>query len=391
MTFHPRVSTRIRRGTVALVVAALALLATSVAPATAVVTPSSTRTAAWLAAQVGPTGEVNISGSTQSPVTQTMYAAQGLAASGEQREALTRAMAYLSLGAHVEEWVTNDGSGGTVAPAGSDLPERLASLILLATTTGLNPRAFGVPATDLVSRAQALYELTVPGYYGYPDPYSSVQDQSLMVIALQTAGSPPPTAAVDWIVTQQCAVGTNPANTVGGWQSFRTVVGAVLADCESSDPINYTGVDTNSTAFAIQALALFGRTSGAASGIAFLRTAQATSGDFSGGFPWFVGGEVDANSTALVIQSIVSVGESPVASAWSIGGSNPLSALQLFQLTTPAADAGAMFASWNPGVADLMASYQGIWGLTLTAFPFPVLPNITPDRTEPIVAPTFTG
>ena len=390
-TFSTRISTRIRRGTVALVVAALALLATSVAPATAVVTPSSTRASVWLAAHVGPTGEVNISGSTQSPVTQTMYAAQGLAASGEQREALARAMAYLSLGAHVEEWVTNDGSGGTVAPAGSDLPERLASLILLARTTGLNPRAFGVPATDLVSRAQALYELTVPGFYGYPDPYSSVQDQSLMVIALQTVGSPPPTAAVDWIINQQCSGGSNPADTLGGWQSFRAVVGPVLADCESPDPINYYGVDTNSTAFAIQALALFGRTTEAASGIAFLLTAQASAGDFVGGFPWFTGGEVDANSTALVLQAIVSVGQSPIASAWTVGGSNPLLALQLFQLVAPGADEGAMFASWNPGVADLMATYQGIWGLTLTAFPFPVLPSITPDRAEPSVVPTFTG
>ena len=385
-----RVSARLRRGTVALVVAALSLLATSVAPATAVTTPSSTLASSWLAAQVGPTGEVNIAGSTQSAVTQTMYVAQGLAASGDRREALARAMAFMSIGAHVEEWVTNDGSGATVAPAGSDLPERLASLILLVNTTGGNPRAFGVPATDLVARAQNLYGLSEPGYYGYQEPYSAVQDQSMMVIALRTVGSPPPTAAVEWIVAQQCNGGSNPADTIGGWQAFRAVAGPGLADCMSPDPLNYQGADTNSTAFAVQALFLFGRTTEAAEGLAFLLGAQATTGAFSGGFPWFTGGDVDPNSTALVIQAIVAAGQSPTSVVWSVGGSTPVSTLQLFQLTTPIADAGSLFAAWNPGVADLIASYQGIWGLTLTAFPFPVLPSISPD-VEPVIQPAFTG
>jgi hypothetical protein len=97
---------------------------------------------------------------------------------------------------------------------------------------------------------------------------------------------------------------------------------------------------------------------------------------------------VDANSTALVLQAITAMGQSP--SSWSVGGADPLEALETFQLSSPASDAGAFFASWNPGVPDLLASYQGVWGLTLTAFPFPVLP----DRTvvsEPLAAPVFTG
>ncbi len=387
-TLSLRVSARIRRGTVAVVVALVALLGSTNLPASAVSTPESSLTSAWLASQVGPTGQVNISGATQSVVTQTMYVAQGLAATGEQRDALDRAMSFLSLGPNIEEWVTNDGSGGTVAPPGADLPERLASLILLANTTGGNSRSFGVPAVDLVARAEAMFSQVVPGFYGYQEPWSSVQDQSLMVIALQAVGATPPEAAIDWLVNQQCTGGTNPLGSLGGWQASRSTTGNVLDDCGAPDPLNYSGADTNSTAFAIQALQFFGRTAPVAAAATFLQSAQANSGANAGGFPWFSGGDVDANSTALVLQAITAMGQSP--SMWSVGSANPLGVLQSFQLLSPASDAGAFFASWNPGVPDLLASYQGVWGLSLSAFPFPVLAPRTVD-TEPVAAPAFTG
>ena len=387
-TFSARISTRIRRGTVAVVVALVAVVGLSNLPASAVSTPASSLTSAWLASQVGPSGEVNISGSTQSVVTQTMYVAQGLSATGEQRDALDRAMSFLSLGASIEEWVTNDGSGGTAAPSGADLPERLASLILLANTTGSNPRSFGEPAVDLVARAEAMYGQVVPGFYGYQEPWSSVQDQSLMVIALQAVGATPPTLAIDWIVDQQCSGGTNPQSSLGGWQASRTTTGNSLDDCSAPDPLNYSGPDTNSTAFAIQALQYLGRTAPLAAAATFLQNAQAASGPSAGGFPWFAGGDVDANSTALVLQAITAMGQSP--SVWSVGGATPLAVLESFQLSSPASDAGSLFASWNPGVPDLLASYQGVWGLSLSAFPFPVLAGRT-VVTEALAAPAFTG
>ena len=258
-TFSTRISTRIRRGTVAVVVVLVAVVGLSNLPASAVSTPASSLTSAWLASQVGPSGEVNISGSTQSVVTQTMYVAQGLSATGEQRDALDRAMSFLSLGASIEEWVTNDGSGGTAAPSGADLPERLASLILLANTTGSNPRSFGEPGVDLVARAEAMYGQVVPGFYGYQEPWSSVQDQSLMVIALQAVGATPPTLAIDWLADQQCTGGSNPQSSLGGWQASRATTGNSLDDCSAPDPLNYSGPDTNSTAFAIQALQYLGQ------------------------------------------------------------------------------------------------------------------------------------
>ena len=387
-TFSARISTRIRRGTVAVVVALVAVVGLSNLPASAVSTPASSLTSAWLASQVGPSGEVNISGSTQSVVTQTMYVAQGLSATGEQRDALDRAMSFLSLGASIEEWVTNDGSGGTAAPSGADLPERLASLILLANTTGSNPRSFGEPGVDLVARAEAMYGQVVPGFYGYQEPWSSVQDQSLMVIALQAVGATPPTLAIDWLADQQCTGGSNPQSSLGGWQASRATTGNSLDDCSAPDPLNYSGPDTNSTAFAIQALQYLGRTAPLAAAATFLQNAQAASGPSAGGFPWFAGGDVDANSTALVLQAITAMGQIP--SAWSVGGATPLAVLESFQLSSPASDAGSLFASWNPGVPDLLASYQGVWGLSLSAFPFPVLAGRT-VVTEALAAPAFTG
>ena len=387
-TFSTRISTRIRRGTVAVVVVLVAVVGLSNLPASAVSTPASSLTSAWLASQVGPSGEVNISGSTQSVVTQTMYVAQGLSATGEQRDALDRAMSFLSLGASIEEWVTNDGSGGTAAPSGADLPERLASLILLANTTGSNPRSFGEPGVDLVARAEAMYGQVVPGFYGYQEPWSSVQDQSLMVIALQAVGATPPTLAIDWLADQQCTGGSNPQSSLGGWQASRTTTGNSLDDCSAPDPLNYSGPDTNSTAFAIQALQYLGRTAPLAAAATFLQNAQAASGPSAGGFPWFAGGDVDANSTALVLQAITAMGQIP--SAWSVGGATPLAVLESFQLSSPASDAGSLFASWNPGVPDLLASYQGVWGLSLSAFPFPVLAGRT-VVTEALAAPAFTG
>ena len=209
-----------------------------------------------------------------------------------------------------------------------------------------------------------------------------------MVIALQAVEATPPAAAIDWIVDQQCSGGTNPQSSLGGWQASRTTTGNSLDDCSAPDPLNYSGPDTNSTAFAIQALQYLGRTAPLAAAATFLQNAQATSGPSAGGFPWFAGGDVDANSTALVLQAITAMGQIP--SAWSVGGATPLAVLESFQLSSPASDAGSLFASWNPGVPDLLASYQGVWGLSLSAFPFPVLAGRT-VVTEALAAPAFTG
>ncbi|MBJ7308140.1 MAG: hypothetical protein JHC63_09810 [Acidimicrobiia bacterium] len=353
-------------------------------------TTESTRTSDWLAAQIGADGAVNVAGETSSTTTQTMYVAEGLAASGQHRDALARAMGYLAL--HVNDWVVND-STYTLAPIGSDLPGRLSYLILLVHTVGGDPASFGSPATNLVARLQALYGVSSPGFYGVQEPYSAVFDQSLVVMALLSLGNTPPNAAVQWIVDQQCMGGSNPAGSLGGWQALRATVGSALVDCDTPDPMSYAGPDTNDTAIAMQALVAAGRTTEISSALTFLHAAQATSGVKAGGFPFITGGGPDSNSTALVIQAIVAAGQSPTGGAWSIGSSSPVSILTTWQVTTPGQDLGAF--SYQAGMSpDLMSTYQALWGLTLTAFPFPVLPVVLPAESmpdAPAAVPTFTG
>lgn len=380
-TAHRHESRRSGRHRVLIAATALSFVL-GIAPSVSVaLDPAATRTASWLARQVGPDGSVSVPGETFSAVTQTMYVAQGLAVTDRYRAELERAMGYLAL--HVDEWVTNDGSGSTVAPPGSDLPERLGSLILLVHTTGGDPRAFGVPAQDLVARAEALYSTQTPGFYGYQEPYSAVQDQSIVVLALFAVGSPPPAPAVQWIVDMQCTGGGDALSALGGWMAYRATTGGVPDPCTAPDPTLYTGADTNSTAFAVQALVTAGVTAPVPAAMTFLEAAQSA----GAGFPWFTGGDADANSTALVVQAILAGGGTPYAPAWVVSGRTALDALAGWQLGPP--DDGALEASWSPGVPSLLSTYQGMWGLAQLPLPFPVLGDPTPEP-EPIV-PVHTG
>ena len=90
---------------------------------------------------------------------------------------------------------------------------------------------------------------------------------------------------------------------------------------------------------------------------------------------------------------VLAAEQDPAGGAWSAGGQSPVSGLPSWQITTPSTDAGSLSAAWQPGVPSLLATYQGLWGLTLTAFPFPVLPTNTPmpEPDAPAVMPAFTG
>ena len=68
--------------------------------------------------------------------------------------------------------------------------------------------------------------------------------------------------------------------------------------------MGFTGEDTNSTALAALALRSVGRTTEADRAIAWLEKARAA----DGGFPYFVGGASDANSTADVLIALNGAG-----------------------------------------------------------------------------------
>ena len=352
----------------------------------AAMSPAEAATAAWLAAQVGPDGAVSIPTETFGTTSQTMFVALGLAATGEGSPALDRTMGWIST--HVDDWVVNDGTGSTVAAVGTDLPGRLGQLLLLIAAVGGDPRAFGTPSTDLVARLQSLLGISQPGVYGWPDPYSAVTDQSYAILGLVATGVTVPSAAVQWLVDQQCPAG-GASGTDGGWEALRGVTGGVLDPCTTPDPLAYTGPDTNATAMAVQALVATATTAPVAPALAFLHTAQSQSGAAAGGFPWFTGGDADPNSTSFAIQAIVAAGEDPASPTWAVAGATPTSVLRTWQLT--GADAGAFEFPYPGmyGLPNLLATYQGMWGLAAAAFPFP---RVTTSTTAPVeVAPRHAG
>ena len=126
-----------------------------------------------------------------------------------------------------------------------------------------------------------------PGLYGSQDAtYDGVYRHSLLIVALRAHDQAIPAAAKTWLAQQQCAD--------GGFESFRTDTNK---PCVAPDPANYVGEDTNSTAAAALALAAIGDKARAAKAVAYLRTAQSA----DGGFPYYVGGSSDVNSTALAM------------------------------------------------------------------------------------------
>jgi hypothetical protein len=137
------------------------------------------------------------------------------------------------------------------------------------------------------------------GLFGAQDPtYDGTFRQSLGLLAYAASGRTPPREAVGWLLAQQCAD--------GGFQAFRA---STEVGCQKSDPATFSGEDTNSTGIAAAALRAIGQTAAADKALAWVLAAQNT----DGGFPYFVGGDSDANSTAVVLLGTNTSGRTPTA------------------------------------------------------------------------------
>lgn len=131
------------------------------------------------------------------------------------------------------------------------------------------------------------------GLFGSQDAtYDGVFRQSLAISGLAAADASIPTAAVDWLKDQQCADG-----------SFEAYRANTSTPCGESDAANFSGPDTNSTAMAAVALYLAGEQTEARKAIVWLNAAQ--NDDF--GFPYYAGGQSDANSTGLALVALQTV------------------------------------------------------------------------------------
>ncbi len=219
--------------------------------------------------------------------------------------------------------------------------------VALAATAVLAPSASAASGTS--------------GLFGSADPtYDGVFRQSLSLLAYVATDTPPPAEAVAWLVGQQCAD--------GGFQAFRA---DTTTACPPSDPAAYSGPETNSTGLAAAALTALGETAAAQDALSWLRATQ----NADGGFPYYAGGDSDANSTAAALLATNAAGLDP-ASVRGSGDSavDYLAGLQTGCDSAPIAfgeDGGFAFQDYGAGlVANDIASVQATLALTGRALPF---------------------
>ena len=348
-------STRMSRSFVVAVIAASTLCAASTAYAGVAAHPNSTaravvtlpqrhaasRAAAWLAAKVNAKGYVSFSGSPD--LSDTTLVVLALAAAGGEHATALRALGYLK--SHVGVYVSYDGHDG----AG-----QLATLILDARSLGESATSFG--GTNLVKRLLKTLRTTGQdaGLFGVQDPtYDGAYRQGLALAALAAAGvrgTNELASAISWLKRQQCSN--------GGWEAYRT---STTSACPPSDPTTYTGPDTNSTALAVQGLAAQ-RTRARHNPVTFFLHLQSADGGWG-----YYGGPADPDSTALVIQALVSLHDSVSSTTFRKGQKAAASALLFFQLSD-----GAFFypTQGSPNTASGLATEQAIPALMSKAFPF---------------------
>jgi len=212
------------------------------------------------------------------------------------------------------------------------LPAAIAAISLTAVTLlGANP-------------AQAAQD---KGLYGTNTPtFDGVQRQGLAILGLMSVGVKPTSSAINWLVRQQCADG-----------SFEAYRANTNVPCKVSDPINFSGPDTNSTAIAAAALAAVGRTAQARKAVTWLNDTQLP----NWGWPYYAGGQADANSTGLAIMALRNV--QPQDRSARVP--NAVSYLGSLQLPCGSTNGGALpYQAGGP--ANMLASSDAFVGMTAT-------------------------
>jgi hypothetical protein len=209
-----------------------------------------------------------------------------------------------------------------------------AKLILAAVAGGADPRSFG--GIDLVARLGGFLNLDT-GLWG-----SDIYGHSLAMLAAKAVEAEIPAPAFRALLAAQLPD--------GGW---------------SYDGSAATGSDTNTTAMAM--IALTGRPS-AGDALARARAYLQTQQNADGGFPYSqtsaYGNATDANSTAVVLQAILALGEDPSAPDWTQADGKPLTALAALQNSS-----GALRYSNAMTDDNAVATYQAVPALLMKSLP----------------------
>lgn len=250
---------------------------------------------------------------------------------------------------------------------------------LIAATTVAAAAALGSVPASAASSAAAPVQV---GLFGTQDPtYDGVFRQSLSLLAYAAAGEEPPSEAVAWLLDQQCAD--------GGFQAFRS---DTSTPCTPSDPTNFVGEDSNSTALASAALTVLGEGQAAGDALDWLESAQ----NADGGFPYFLGGTSDANSTAIALLATNAVGLAPSqVRKGSVSAADYLIGLQVGCSGAATDEDGAFaYADFSAGQANDAATVQAALAITGAALPFVADPPAADipraDCTTPPPAPATT-
>jgi hypothetical protein len=226
-----------------------------------------------------------------------------------------------------------------------------AKVALAAAAAGTDPRSFG--GTNLIAGLRAL--IGPDGQVGD----ASVFDQALAILALETI-SAPRLSTTDWLLAAQCPD--------GGW-AFDAPYAPGTDDehCDDGSGTDFFTSDTNTTAYAIQALTYVDRDDYQTDPFAYLDDVRDLDHD---GWGYAAGFGTDSNSTALVLQAYAA-DDRPAPS----GSRSALRALQYPRC-------GAWAFTWSGdqrGDPDAGATIGAIPGLR--GQPLPI----------PFVAPTALG
>jgi len=237
----------------------------------------------------------------------------------------------------------------------------LAKLILAAIAVGENPREFG--GVDSVAKLEAM--ISPNGRIGgEKDTFVS---HIWAVLALASAKRPIPAAAVTYVKGGQ--------QENGGWAWDGSVA---------------TAADTNTTAFAVQALIAAGE---AGSGdvvtkaLTYYKGIQNDDGGWPYQSPSDFGTATDANSTAVIIQALIAAGQDPAGADWkTANGHTPIAALEALQNKSGA------FA-WQATVPDdnLLATVQALPAVASKAFPLATMDVGQATAAAPTTAPVTGG
>lgn len=270
-----------------------------------------------------------------SPTGSTADAILAFVAAGAGRPQIRDALAFLRRQVH----------NGNVTGVGLQ-----AKVVMAVAAAGADPSTFA--GANLLGAIRS--QVGADGHIGD----AAVLDQSLAVLAIRSGGIVPAPRVTDWLVAAQCPD--------GGWAyDFPYDPASDDAHCNDGSGSDFFTSDSNTTAYAVQALEAVGRGVYNDNPFAFFPTIRDSS---HGGWAYSTGTVVtDANSTALVIQAYVAAGH-----AIPPGGLQALRRLQF-------ARCGAWAYSWNGSVRgdpDIGATIGAVPGILKRPLP---IAGPTPD------------